>query len=70
MREHGNGFCFGDGPTIADCCLVPQIYNARRFAVDLSAYPTLVAVDARCSNVDAFARAAPDRQIDADSAAT
>lgn len=69
VREHGKGFCFGDSPTIADCFLVPQIYNARRFAVDLSAYPTLIAIDARCRTVDAFASAAPERQPDADGAA-
>ncbi len=64
--EHGEGFCFGNTPTMADCCLVPQIYNARRFGVDLSAYPTLVAIDARCSGEDAFAQAAPECQPDAD----
>ncbi|WP_443971380.1 maleylacetoacetate isomerase [Sphingobium sp. CR28] len=68
IRDHGKGFCFGETPTIADCCLVPQIYNARRFHVDLTDFPELLAVDARCSEIDAFARAAPERQPDADGA--
>lgn len=66
VARHGDGFCFGDRPTIADCCLIPQIYNARRFDIDLTAFPRLVAVDARCATIDAFARAVPDRQPDAD----
>jgi maleylacetoacetate isomerase len=66
VRTHGRGFCFGDTPTMADCCLVPQIYNAHRFHVDLTDFPELLAVDARCGEIDAFARAAPERQPDAD----
>ena len=58
-------FCHGDTPTVADCCLVPQLYNARRFECDLSAYPTLVAIAARCEELDAFAEARPERQADA-----
>lgn len=64
--SHGGEFCFGDAPTLADCCLIPQIYNARRFDVDLSHYPTLRAIDARCATIDAFVRAAPEQQPDAD----
>jgi len=59
------GFCHGDAPTLADLCLVPQLYNARRFDCDLSACPTLVAIDARCRALAPFARAAPERQPDA-----
>ena len=70
VRNHGRGFCFGDTPTMADCCLVPQIYNAHRFHVDLTDFPELLAVDARCGEIDAFARAAPERQPDADGAST
>lgn len=58
-------FCEGDTPTLADCCLVPQVYNARRFEVSLARYPTIVAIDAACSDYDAFARAAPESQVDA-----
>ena len=55
-------FLFGDSPTIADICLVPQMYNARRFNVPVDAYPTLVRADANACQLDAFARAHPDRQ--------
>ncbi len=54
-------FCHGDRPGMADFCLVPQVYNARRWDVDLSACPKLVAIDQRCAEIDAFARAHPDR---------
>lgn len=50
----------GETPGIADCCLVPQMYNARRFEVPLDAYPRLVAIDAACTGLDAFQRAHPD----------
>ena len=59
-------YCFGPGPTLADVCLVPQLYNARRFGCDLSAYPTLVEIDAACAENPAFAAAHPDRQPDAE----
>ena len=54
-------FLFGDAPTIADVCLVPQMYNARRFDVPLDDYPLLVRVDAEANRLDAFAAAHPDR---------
>ncbi len=50
----------GETPGIADCCLVPQMYNARRFEVPLDAYPRLVEIDAACIELDAFRRAHPD----------
>ena len=53
-------FLFGDSPTLADVCLVPQMYNARRFEVPLDGYPTLVAADAEAQAMDAFAAAHPD----------
>lgn len=58
-------FLVGDAPTIADACLVPQLYNARRFELDLSLYPRLSAVDAECAMLEAFQVAHPDRQPDA-----
>lgn len=58
-------FCHGDTPTIADCCLVPQLYNARRFECDLTPYPTLIAIADRCEQLEAFVDARPDRQADA-----
>lgn len=68
VRDHGRGFCFGDTPTMADCVLVPQLYNARRFHIDLTDFPEQRAVDARCAEVEAFVRALPERQPDADGA--
>jgi maleylacetoacetate isomerase len=55
-------FLFGDEPTIADVCLVPQLYNARRYSVALDDYPTLLRADSNASALDAFAAAHPDRQ--------
>jgi len=54
-------FLFGDAPTVADVCLVPQMYNARRFDVPLDDYPLLVRVDGEANRLDAFAAAHPDR---------
>ncbi|HUC98062.1 MAG TPA: maleylacetoacetate isomerase [Candidatus Polarisedimenticolaceae bacterium] len=59
-------FCFGQTPTMADLCLVPQLGNARRFGVDLSAYPKLLAIEATCMSLSAFADAAPANQPDAE----
>jgi maleylacetoacetate isomerase len=59
-------FMVGDTPTLADICLVPQMYNARRFDTDLTNCPTLVAIDAACQAIDAFARAVPESQPDAE----
>ncbi len=58
-------FCDGNAPTIADCCLIPQIYNARRFAIDMSAYPTITRIEAACLALPAFDAARPERQPDA-----
>ncbi len=58
-------FCHGDEPTLADICLVPQLANARRYAIALDAYPTLLRVDGNCAQIAAFADAAPERQPDA-----
>jgi maleylacetoacetate isomerase len=54
-------FLFGDAPTLADVCLVPQLYNARRFKVPLDAYPSLLRAEESASQIDAFAAAHPDR---------
>ena len=59
-------FCFGDKPTIADLCLVPQLANARRFGVDVGAFPRLLEAEAAAKEMKAFADAAPDRQSDAE----
>lgn len=58
-------FCEGELPSLADCCLVPQLYNARRFGMDLSAYPTLLRIEANCQALEAFDAARPERQADA-----
>jgi maleylpyruvate isomerase len=59
-------FCFGAAPTLADLCLVPQLANARRFGVDVTAYPRLLKAEAAARGMKAFADAAPDRQPDAE----
>ena len=58
-------FCLGERPGLADLCLVPQLYNARRFACPLDGLPTLVRIDAACRALPAFAAAAPEAQSDA-----
>ena len=59
--QHNAGpFLFGEAPGIAEIALVPQVANARRFHMDLSAFPTLVALDAACLELDAFRRASPE----------
>jgi maleylacetoacetate isomerase len=60
-RPRAGTFLFGDAPTLADICLVPQLYNARRFGVRLDAFPTLRRVDENASALAAFAAAHPDR---------
>ena len=59
-------FCFGDAPTIADLCLVPQLANARRFGVDVGAFPRLLKAETAAKSLKAFADAAPERQPDAE----
>jgi len=52
-------FCHGNAPTLADICLVPQVFNARRFAVDMSPYPRILAIDAACRELPEFQTTAP-----------
>ncbi|MGQ0700101.1 MAG: maleylacetoacetate isomerase [Panacagrimonas sp.] len=59
-------FCFGDAPGLADCCLVPQIANAARVNTDMTPYSTLRRIEAECLKIEAFQRAHPSRQPDAD----
>jgi maleylpyruvate isomerase len=59
-------FCHGDSPTLADCCLVPQIFNAKRYDSDLSPYPSVMRVFNECMKLDAFDRAQPSKQPDAE----
>jgi maleylpyruvate isomerase len=65
-RGPAGSFCHGDTPGLADCCLVPQLFNARRFNCDLSRYPRLLAIEDHCSALAAFRDAAPERQPDAE----
>ncbi len=65
IARSAGDFCVGDAPSLADVCLVPQVYNARRYDCDLVAYPTICRIDERCRRIEAFARAAPERQPDA-----
>lgn len=57
-------YCHGDTPGLADACLVPQVYNARRFDCDLSAFPTVVRIDEACRELPAFDLAQPEKQPD------
>ena len=61
--------CHGDTPTLADCCVVPQVFNARRFELDLAPYPTLVRIAEHCETLPAFIAAHPAQQPDAASIA-
>ncbi len=66
VARHGDGWCFGAAPTLADCYLIPQIYSARRFDVPLDAFPRLLAIEAAAAVHPAFVAAHPDNQPDAD----
>jgi maleylpyruvate isomerase len=67
LIAHQSGpFCFGAAPTIADLCLVPQLTNARRFGVDVAAFPRLLQAEAAAKALAAFADAAPEQQSDAE----
>ncbi|MBV7484423.1 maleylacetoacetate isomerase [Bordetella sp. BOR01] len=65
LARHGTGpYCFGAAPTLADCCLAPQIANAQRMGCDLAAYPLALRVYAHCAEQPAFRQAAPGAQPD------
>lgn len=66
MIEPGARFSVGDTPTFADICLVPQLFNARRWQLDMSGLEPLAAIERRCLELPAFAAAAPERQPDAE----
>jgi maleylacetoacetate isomerase len=66
VQGAGTGvYCHGDAPTMADCCLVPQVFNAKRYDCDMKPYPTLMRVFDACMRHDAFDRAQPSKQPDA-----
>ncbi|MEA5122795.1 maleylacetoacetate isomerase [Xanthomonas floridensis] len=62
---HTGRFCHGDAPGLADCVLIPQLYNAHRFDVDLAPYPTLQRIEQACLALPAFDAARPEMQVDA-----
>lgn len=66
IARHGRGFAYGDRPTLADCCLVPQVYSAERFGVSLTDFPAIRACVETCRQIDPFQRASPAVQPDAD----
>ncbi|UTP39434.1 maleylacetoacetate isomerase [Phenylobacterium sp. LH3H17] len=65
VAKYGQGFAFGDTPTLADCCLIPQVYSAQRYKVDLEAFPAIRAVAEHAAQHHAFIAAHPDNQPDA-----
>lgn len=66
-RGATSSFCHGDSPTMADCCLVPQIFNAKRYDSDLTPYPKTMRIFENCMKLEAFERAQPAKQPDAES---
>ncbi|MGD9507987.1 MAG: maleylacetoacetate isomerase [Geminicoccaceae bacterium] len=65
LAASAGSYCVGERVTLADLCLVPQVYNARRYSCDLDPYPTIRRIDAACQKLPAFAEAKPERQPDA-----
>jgi maleylacetoacetate isomerase/maleylpyruvate isomerase len=66
LANNKGRFCHGDAPTMADCCLVPQIFNAKRYQSDLAPYPQTMRVFEACMQLEAFDRAQPSKQPDAE----
>jgi len=64
LAESAGRFCHGDSPGMADACLMPQLYNARRFECELEDYPRILAIEAACQSLNAFHQAHPERQPD------
>jgi maleylacetoacetate isomerase len=62
----GEDFCFGDSPSLADICLIPQVFNARRYKIDISHLKKIVHIDRHCADIATFAGAHPSRQPDAE----
>ncbi|MCH7334933.1 maleylacetoacetate isomerase [Acinetobacter sp. NIPH 2699] len=64
LQDSNGQFCFGTQATFADCCLIPQVYNAKRFKVDLTAFPKIESIYQHCLTIPAFLHAAPEKQPD------
>ena len=65
LNKTSGEFCVGDSPGVADCFLIPQVYNAIRFKVDMTAYPKIVAINEKALKLEAFILASPENQPDA-----
>ena len=70
VGQTGGRYCVGDQVTIADCCLIPQIFNARRYKMDLSSFPNLRRIEGACFELEAFGLTHPNRQPDAENGAS
>jgi maleylpyruvate isomerase len=66
VAKHSGKYCFGNEPSIADACLIPQLFNARRFSVDLEVYPNLTRVESALNAIEAFQASHPSQQPDAE----
>jgi len=65
LQQYSGRYCFGDQVSLVDICLVPQVYNAKRFNIDLSPYPNICRINDECLTLPAFIDAAPENQADA-----
>lgn len=65
LADSSGDFCVGDKPTVADCCLIPQVYNAYRYKLDLSNYSNILRIYQQCTSMPAFEQAQPENQPDA-----
>lgn len=66
LANRAGKFCFGYDVSLADICLIPQVYNAKRFNLDMSQFPLISKINENCNQMDAFIKALPENQIDAD----
>jgi maleylacetoacetate isomerase len=66
LKGETGKYCYGETPSMADCCLVPQIFNAKRYQSDLAPYPTVMRIFDACMKLEAFDRAQPSKQPDAE----
>ena len=64
LQQSNGQYCFGEQASFADCCLIPQVYNAKRFQIDLTEYPKIQSIYTHCMQLAAFQQAAPEQQAD------
>ncbi|HEX5380697.1 MAG TPA: maleylacetoacetate isomerase, partial [Acinetobacter sp.] len=64
LHQSNGQYCFGEQASFADCCLIPQVYNAKRFQIDLTEYPKIQSIYTHCMQLAAFQQAAPEQQAD------